>query len=120
MARLSAAAYCFVAMPFMPATVARVMRTDRARAAAWVLVLVMMGSWACLGFDLFGSAFRVPMDELSELRATRPTGLRRLASKAARAAIARDGPLRIGVRHRLRDWNFSERRRPLPDPSEGR
>src|SRR5471032_700119 len=49
MARLSAAAYCFVAMPFMLATTARVMRAERTRAAAWVVVLVMVGSECLVG-----------------------------------------------------------------------
>src|ERR1700748_2650097 len=88
MAKVSAAAYCFVAMPFMPATVATVMRAARARAANWVVVLVMAGSWG----GWFGIAFRVPMDGLSEFAHGPPIALRRPAAESARTAIWRDEP----------------------------
>src|SRR4051812_5978238 len=45
MTTLSAFAYWAVARPFMPATMARLMRADRTAAAAWEVVLVMVGSW---------------------------------------------------------------------------
>jgi hypothetical protein len=40
----SAAEYCLVARPFMPATTPKVMRAEKAKAANWAVVLVMAGS----------------------------------------------------------------------------